>query len=70
MTSGAPTPIRPVDDTEILSLREVADYLGVSYATVLRRVQDGSLMSVKRGNRRFVRRRWLDDFLDSGEVPA
>lgn len=65
--SGTPTPIRPADDAEVLSLREVAGYLGVSYQTVLRRVQDGSLMSIKRGGRRFVRRAWLDAFLADDE---
>ena len=47
----------------VLTVREVAELLGVSYRTVLRRIEDGSLRAVRRGGRFFVRQSWIDEFL-------
>ena len=47
----------------VLTVREVAELLGVSYRTVLRRIDDGSLRAVRRGGRFFVRQSWIDEFL-------
>ncbi|MFC5996900.1 helix-turn-helix domain-containing protein [Pseudonocardia hispaniensis] len=47
----------------VLNPREVARELGVHYETVLRYIQTGQLVGVKRGSRYFVRRSAVDAFL-------
>jgi excisionase family DNA binding protein len=48
---------------EVLSPNEVATYLKVHKQTVYQHIRDGELKAVKRGNRIYIRRCWLDEFL-------
>jgi excisionase family DNA binding protein len=52
----------PVDD-EVLTAHEAADALKVHYKTLLIYVRVGELKAVKRRNRLFIRRSWLNEFL-------
>lgn len=50
----------------VLSPAEVAAELHVHVQTVRTHMRAGVLRSVKRGGRRFIRRSWLDAYLDDG----
>lgn len=47
----------------VLTAPEVAAELGVCLDTVRRMIHRGELKAVKRGNRFYVRRSWVEDFL-------
>lgn len=49
---------------EVLTAHDVAARLGVHYKTALRSyIRPGALRAVKHGNRWFIRREWLEEFL-------
>lgn len=48
----------------VLTVHDVADELGKSYRTVCRYIKAGELKATKRGNSVFIRRSWLEEFLD------
>lgn len=52
-----------MNDDPVLTAREVAEELGVHYQTLRSYIIDGQLQAVKRGNRWFIRRSWVDEFL-------
>lgn len=47
----------------VLNAHEVAEELGVHYKTVLKYIRAGELRVAKRGNRLFIRRSWVEEFL-------
>jgi excisionase family DNA binding protein len=48
---------------DVLNPSEVADYLKVHKQTVYQHIRDGELKAVKRGNRIYIRRSWVEAFL-------
>ena len=42
---------------------EVADELGIHYQTLRKHMLSGRMQAVKRGNRWFIRRSWVEAFL-------
>lgn len=57
--------INPPDNDVLLTYRQAARELGVSLATIRRRVDDGSLANVRLGpSRVFISRRQLADFIE------
>lgn len=59
-----------MSDDPVLTAHQVADVLGEHYKTVLRHIREGRLRASKQGNRLFIRRSWLDEFLDDQAAPA
>ena len=57
-------------ERELLSVEEVAGYLGVGTVTVYRWCREGRLPCLKVGRSWRIRRGALDDFLSRGERPA
>lgn len=47
----------------VITAQQAADEVGVHYQTLRRYVLSGELKAVKRGNRWFIRRSWLEAFL-------
>lgn len=62
----------PSTADEVLDAHEAAALLGMHYRTVLRHIRTGELRAVKRRKRIYIRRQWIDEFLDPerGEVAA
>jgi len=52
-----------MSDDPVLTAHQVADELGVHYQTVRGYILRGELRAAKRGNRWFIRRSWLEEFL-------
>jgi Helix-turn-helix domain len=50
---------------DLLDAEQIADELDVNVKLVRRWMTDGDLPSVKLGNRRVVRRAWLEAFIDA-----
>jgi excisionase family DNA binding protein len=48
----------------VLSAREIAEFLGLNYETVLDYLAAGKLRGVKRGKRWYIRQSALDAFLE------
>lgn len=48
----------------VITAHEAAEEIGVAYCTVLDYLRSGVLVGVKRGNRWYVRRSRLDQFLE------
>ncbi len=65
MTSG-----EPPEGEELLSVEQVAEYLGVGNVTVHRWCRDGSLPCLKIGRQWRIRRRALLEFIGERERPA
>lgn len=55
---------------EVLTARETAEVLGIHYQVVIEHLARGDLVGVKRGNRWYIRRTAVDDFLDPSWRPA
>jgi len=52
----------------VLSAQQVADELGIHVKTLLRtHIRPGRLPAVKRGNRWFIRRSWLEEYLQPAD---
>ena len=58
------------DNKAILSVEEVAEYLGVGVVTIYRWCREGRLPCLKMGKFWRIRREALEDFLSRGERPA
>lgn len=58
------------DVDPVLTAREVADELHISYDTVLRAVRRGDLRAAKRGRLLYIRRSAVDAFLDPDAAPG
>jgi excisionase family DNA binding protein len=56
--------------SEVLSARELADYLGVSYRTVLNLAKDGKLPGLRLGTTWRFRRKVIDRLLAGGGARA
>lgn len=54
----------------ILTVQQVARELDVSNKTVYRHIDAGLLRATKRGNRFYVRRAWLDAYLNGDPADA
>ena len=54
--------------TQLLSISAAADYLGISRQTFHRRLNDGSIPSVKLGPRRYIARATLETLLASAST--
>lgn len=67
--AGVAQPV-PLAEDEVLKPRQVAELLGVHYHTVLARIADGELRAVRRGTRLYVRRSWVEEFLNADEAKA
>lgn len=63
MTAGATAGLPPV-----LGVKQVAAFLGRSYKTVLNRIDDGSLQAKKVRGTYYIRREWLEDFLENADL--
>lgn len=61
-------PVTIEDMEDALSLPEAADLLGISYSRARAHAAAGRLRAVKPGGQYYVPRRFLDDFVASGEV--
>jgi excisionase family DNA binding protein len=59
-----------MSDDPVLTAHQVADELKIHYKTLLRHIRDGELRAAKRGNRLFIRRSWVDEFLAPQATPA
>lgn len=60
-----------VEADEVLGPVDVARILDVHVQTVRSLIKSRELRAVKRGNRYYIRRSWLEEFLDDGaQVPA
>lgn len=62
-------PVRLATAPDVLSPRMVAEILGRDYETVRRYIASGELRATKRGGQWFIRREWLEAFLN-GDEPA
>lgn len=49
---------------DILTPHQVADELGRHYETVLRHIKAGLLRATKQGGRIYIRRAWLNEYID------
>jgi excisionase family DNA binding protein len=52
-----------MSEDPVLTAHEVAEEIGVHYQTVRVYIRTGELKAAKRGNRWFIRRSWLEEFL-------
>ena len=52
-----------METKNILSVKEVAEYLGLNYFTVVRYAKTGKLPAVKTGHKWLFHRETLEDFL-------
>lgn len=59
-----------VDVTEVLSINQVAEILGVNRRTVERLIREKELRAVKRGNRWYIRRAWLEELLTDEPIAS
>lgn len=55
---------------EVLTIKEVAAAMRVHHHTVRRHIAAGRLRATKRGNLWFIRRQWLEAFLDGDQDPG
>lgn len=55
---------------EVLTAHQVAELLGIHYQTLRKYIQRGELRAVKRGNRIYIRRSWVEEFLTPEGAPA
>lgn len=62
-------PVRLATAPDVLSPRLVAEILGRNYESVRRYITSGELRATKRGGQWFIRREWLEAFID-GDDPA
>ena len=63
------TAVRLATAPDVLSVRMVAEILGCNYETVRHYIASGELRATKRGGQWFIRREWLEAFID-GDEPA
>lgn len=52
-----------MSDDPVLTAHQVAEEIGVHYQTLRKYILGGQLKAAKRGNRWFIRRSWLEEFL-------
>jgi excisionase family DNA binding protein len=52
-----------MNNDPVLTAHQVADEIGVHYQTLRKYILDGQLKAAKRGNRWFIRRSWVEEFL-------
>lgn len=57
------------DPNEVLSPKQAAVEVGVSYQTLMKHIHDGELRAVKRGRRYYIRRAWLDEYMPPADTP-
>jgi excisionase family DNA binding protein len=58
------------DPAEVLTPRQVSRILGRCYDTVLTYIDDGDLRAVRRRGRFYIRRQWVDDFLNADDAES
>jgi excisionase family DNA binding protein len=58
------------DVTEVLSINQVAEILGVNRRTVERAIREDELRAVKRGGRWYIRAQALEDFLTDEPIAS
>lgn len=54
----------PMSVDPVLTAHQCAAELGVHYQTLRKYIRAGELRAAKRGNRLFIRRSWVDEFLN------
>lgn len=59
-----------MSEDPVLTLHEVAAEIGVHYQTARDYVLAGELKAAKRGNRWFIRRSWVEEFLSPTRTDA
>jgi excisionase family DNA binding protein len=59
-----------MSEDPVLTAHEVASEIRVHYQTLLGYIRRGELKAAKRGNRLFIRRSWLEEFLASARTGA
>jgi predicted DNA-binding transcriptional regulator AlpA len=64
---SAPVIWNEVANREVFSLKGTADFLGISQATLFRRIEDGTIKTIRLKGRTLVRRSAIEEALAAGE---
>lgn len=59
---GVKSESKPINNSEVMNIKEVVDFIGVSRVTLNNWIISNKIISIKKGNRRFFNRAYIEKF--------